>query len=155
MVAAVFRHDLSRAAEPQLHSHAVVMNATIGSKEQWQSVHSIRLYVNAKEAGERYQQALAARAAELGYAVVPSRNGTFELDGVPRDVTLLFSSRAKAVEARLAEQGPDPGTGHGPAARGGRLAHARGQARGRSGPATQPGPGTGPPARARSRALRG
>ncbi|MFZ1427760.1 MAG: MobF family relaxase, partial [Geminicoccaceae bacterium] len=105
MVAAVFRHDLSRAAEPQLHSHAVVMNATIGSKGQWQSVHSIRLYVNAKEAGERYQQALAARAAELGYAIVPNRNGTFELDGVPRDVSLLFSSRAKAVEARLAEQG--------------------------------------------------
>ena len=105
MVAAVFRHDLSRAAEPQLHSHAVVMNATIGSKGQWQSVHSIRLYVNAKEAGERYQQALAARAAELGYAVVPSRNGTFELDAVPREVSLLFSSRAKAIEDRLAEQG--------------------------------------------------
>ena len=105
MVAAVFRHDLSRAAEPQLHSHAVVMNATIGSKEQWQSVHSDRLYVNAKEAGERYQQALAARAAELGYAIVPSRNGTFEVDGVPRELTQLFSSRAKAVEARLAEQG--------------------------------------------------
>ena len=81
------------------------MNATIGSKQQWRSVQSIRLYVNAKEAGERYQQALAARAAELGYAVVPSRNGTFELDGVPRDVALLFSSRAKAVEDRLAEQG--------------------------------------------------
>ena len=105
MVAAVFRHDLSRAAEPQLHSHAVVMNATIGSKAAWQSVHSIRLYVNAKEAGERYQQALAARAAELGYAIVPSRNSTFELDGIPRDVSLLFSSRAKAVEDRLAEQG--------------------------------------------------
>ncbi len=105
MVAAVFRHDLSRAAEPQLHSHAVVMNATIGRKNQWQSIHSDRLYFSAKEAGERYQQALAARAAELGYAIVPSHNGTFELDGVPRDVTLLFSSRAKAVEARLAEQG--------------------------------------------------
>ena len=58
-----------------------------------------------KEAGERYQQALAMRAAELGYAIVPSRNGTFELDGVPREIALMFSSRAKAVEARLAEQG--------------------------------------------------
>lgn len=66
----------SRAAEPQLHSHAVVMNATIGSKNQWQSIHSDRLYFSAKEAGERYQQALAVRAAELGYAIVPSRNGT-------------------------------------------------------------------------------
>ncbi|MGE3738216.1 MAG: MobF family relaxase [Geminicoccaceae bacterium] len=105
MVAAVFRHDLSRAAEPQLHSHAVVMNATIGSKDQWQSIHSDRLYYNAKEAGERYQQALAVRAAELGYGIVPSRNGTFELDGVPRELTQMFSSRAQAIEARLAAQG--------------------------------------------------
>ena len=64
------------------------MNATIGSKNAWQSIHSDRLYFSAKEAGERYQQALAARAAELGYAIVPSHNGTFELDGVPREVTL-------------------------------------------------------------------
>ena len=105
MLAAVFRHDLSRAAEPQLHSHAVVMNATIDANGKWRSVHSIRVYSNAKEAGERYQQALAVRAAELGYAIVPSRNGTFELDGVPREVILGFSSRAKAVEERLAEQG--------------------------------------------------
>ena len=109
MVAAVFRHDLSRAAEPQLHSHAVVMNATIGSKEQWQSVHSIRLYVNAKEAGERYQQALAARAAELGYAIVPSRNGTFELAGVPRDVTLAVQQPGQGRRGPLGRAGPDPG----------------------------------------------
>ena len=105
MVAAVFRHDLSRAAEPQLHSHAVVMNATLNDKDQWQSIHSIRLYISAKEAGERYQQALAVRAAELGYGIVPSRNGTFELAGVPRELTQLFSSRAQAIEARLAAQG--------------------------------------------------
>lgn len=105
MLAAVFRHDLSRAAEPQLHSHAVVMNATVTDSNKWQSVHSIRLYVNAKEAGQRYQQSLAMRAAELAYAIVPNRNGTFELDGVPREVALMFSSRAKAVERRLAEQG--------------------------------------------------
>ena len=114
MLAAVFRHDLSRAAEPQLHSHAVVMNATIDANGKWRSVHSIRLYSNAKEAGERYQQALAVRAAELGYAIVPSRNGTFELDGVPREVILGFSSRAKAVEERLAEQGLTRASATGP-----------------------------------------
>ena len=105
MVAAVFRHDLSRAAEPQLHSHAVVMNATLGAQGEWRSIWSNRLYYNAKEAGERYQQALAVRAAELGYGIVPSRNGTFELEGVPRELSQLFSSRAQAIEARLAAQG--------------------------------------------------
>jgi len=105
MVAAVFRHDLSRAAEPQLHSHAVVMNATIGAQDEWRSIWSNRLYYNAKEAGERYQQALAVRAAELGYGIVPSRNGTFELAGVPRELSQVFSSRAQAIEARLAAQG--------------------------------------------------
>jgi len=105
MLAAVFRHDLSRAAEPQLHSHAVVMNATPNDDGGWTSVHSIHLFAHAKEAGERYQQALAKRAVELGYTIVPNRNGTFELDGIPRELTQMFSTRAKAIEARLAEQG--------------------------------------------------
>ena len=97
----MFRHDLSRAAEPQLHSHAVVMNATLGAQGEWRKHSwSNRLYYNAKEAGERYQQALAVRAAELGYGIVPSRNGTFELEGVPRELSQLFSSRAQAIEAR-------------------------------------------------------
>ena len=105
MLAAVFRHDLSRAAEPQLHSHAVVMNATPNDDGEWTSVHSIHLFAHAKEAGERYQQALAKRAVELGYTIVPNRNGTFELDGIPRELTQMFSTRAKAIEARLTEQG--------------------------------------------------
>ncbi|MFZ1429879.1 MAG: MobF family relaxase [Geminicoccaceae bacterium] len=105
MVAAVFRHDLSRAAEAQLHSHAVVMNATINDKDQWQSIHSIRLYFNSKEGTERYQQALAWRVAELGYGIVPSHNGTFELAGMPRELCQLHSSRSQAIETRLAAQG--------------------------------------------------
>ena len=105
MVAAVFRHDLSRAAEPQLHSHAVVMNATIGAQNEWRSIASIRLYFNSKEGTERYQQSLAWRVAELGYDIVPNHNSTFELAGVPRELTQLYSSRAQAIETRLAAQG--------------------------------------------------
>ena len=45
------------------------------------------------------------QAAELGYAIQPSRNGTFELQGLPREVILRFSSRASAVEQRLGAQG--------------------------------------------------
>ena len=154
MLAAVFRHDLSRAAEPQLHSHAVVMNATIGADEKWRSVHSIRLYVNLKEAGERYQQALAMRAAELGYAIVPSRNGTFELDGVPREIALMFSSRAKAVEARLAEQGLTRASATAWTTRGRRLAHAQRQAGDRSRRPTRAGPCACPRRRPGSGAVR-
>ena len=105
MIAAVFRHDLSRAGEPQLHSHAVIMNATPTGDDTWRSLHSIHLYKLGKEAGERYQQELARHAAELGYAIIPSSNGTFELDGISRELALAFSSRAKAVEEKLAEHG--------------------------------------------------
>ena len=80
---------------------------------------------NAKEAGERYQQALAVRAAELGYGIVPSRNGTFELEGVPRELSLIVQQPGQAIEARLAA-GPDAGERQPGTARGVRPCCTRG-----------------------------
>ena len=105
LLAAIVRHEVSRAAEPHLHSRVLVVNATLAGPGRWRSIVSRPLYLAARTAGIRYQQTLAGSAEALGYGIAWNDNGTFELDGVPRDVTLLFSSRAKAVEARLAEQG--------------------------------------------------
>lgn len=38
LVVASFRHDLSRATDPQLHTHAVVVNATQRDDGQWRAV---------------------------------------------------------------------------------------------------------------------
>jgi conjugative relaxase-like TrwC/TraI family protein len=105
LLAAIVRHEISRAAEPHLHSRALVVNATLAATDTWRSIVSRPLYLNAKPAGIRYQQALAGSAEALGYAIAWNDNGTFELGGIPRALTSLFSGRAKAVEQHLVERG--------------------------------------------------
>ncbi len=105
LLAAIVRHEISRAAEPHLHSRVFVVNATLAGPDKWRSIVSRPLYLAARTAGIRYQQTLANHAEELGYGIAWNDNGTFELDGLPHQLRALFSSRAKAVERRLAERG--------------------------------------------------
>lgn len=109
IAAAIYRHDISRAEDPHLHSHAVVMNATVDHDGKWRSLDSRYLWqdLTAKEAGLRYQQALARYIVELGYEVIPRDNGTFEIKGIPLNVIEGFSKRSRDMEAYLAAQGLD------------------------------------------------
>lgn len=112
-LAVIVRHGLSRAAEPHLHSRTLLVNATLAAPGQWRSLYSMPLYRAAKQAGIRYQQHLAEEALACGYDVCWYDNDTFELAVIPRRLALLFSSRAKAVERRLGEQGLSRATANG------------------------------------------
>lgn len=112
-LAAIVRHELSRAAEPHLHSRTLLVNATLAGPGRWRSLDSMPLYRAAKQAGIRYQQSLAEQALSCGYDVCWYDNDTFELAVIPRRLALLFSSRAKAVERRLGAQGLSRPTANG------------------------------------------
>ena len=51
MVAATFRHIVSRNLNPQLHTHAVVANMTRDAKGRWKSVEPTALHCNARLIG--------------------------------------------------------------------------------------------------------
>ena len=104
-LAVIVRHELSRAAEPHLHSRTLLINAPLAGPGQWCSLDGMPLFHAAKPAGIRYQQCLAEQALACGYDVCWYDNDTFALAVIPRRLALLFSSRAKAVERRLGEQG--------------------------------------------------
>lgn len=106
LVAALYPHDLSRAQEPQLHVHSVVMNATKGPTGEWRSLDSRFLYWMAKEGGLRFQESLALKVRKLGYEiVVNTQQGTFELAHLPRSLIDSFSTRSKQVLEALAKRG--------------------------------------------------
>ncbi|MEO1092269.1 MAG: MobF family relaxase [Pseudomonadota bacterium] len=107
MVAALFRHDMSREKDPQLHTHAVIANATRRADGRWQSLETKPLFRHAKELGQTYQAELAVRVRELGYAIEPGKHGTFEIRGVPEALKDTLSTRGRQIEERLAEQGLD------------------------------------------------
>ena len=67
---ASFRHITSRAQDPQLHTHNVILNMTKGADGVWRSLEPRALYQLQKQVGAIYRQELAAQARELGYDIV-------------------------------------------------------------------------------------
>lgn len=104
-VVASFRHDTSRAQDPQLHTHNVIMNATRDAEGNWRSLEPRALYQLQKAIGAVYRQELAVGVRELGYEIEAGKDSLFEIMGVPADAIKAFSERAAQVEARLAERG--------------------------------------------------
>jgi conjugative relaxase-like TrwC/TraI family protein len=105
LVVASFRHETSRAQDPQLHTHNVIINATRDADGNWRSLEPRALYQLQKAIGAVYRQELAVNVRELGYEIEVGKDSLFEIKGVSPDAIKGFSERAAQVEARLAERG--------------------------------------------------
>jgi conjugative relaxase-like TrwC/TraI family protein len=107
--AAVFRHDASRALDPQLHTHFVVANATWDAqKSRMVALESRQMVEAIRYAGKVYQNELAREVQSLGYEVAEKRGAKgmiegFTVQGVSADVCERFSRRRAEVEAGIAE----------------------------------------------------
>ncbi|MGH7358412.1 MAG: MobF family relaxase, partial [Candidatus Rokuibacteriota bacterium] len=110
-VAASFRHRMSRAGDPQLHTHVLVANLIRSEDGKWRSLDGQRLYRRAKTAGYLYQSHLrqshlrAELSRELGVAFREVHRGAAEIAGVPDETLRAFSRRRAEIEARMAERG--------------------------------------------------
>lgn len=103
MVAGLFEHGTSRAQDPQLHTHCLVMNLGVRADGSVGSVVSHEFYRNKMLAGALYRAELAHQlAVRLGLVVSPLKNW-FELKGVPKAVLDAFSKRSAEINAAVAE----------------------------------------------------
>ncbi|HAJ8344790.1 TPA: conjugative transfer relaxase/helicase TraI [Escherichia coli] len=110
MVSALYNHDTSRDLDPQLHTHALVFNATFAD-EKWRSLasdtrmktgFSENLYATKIALGNLYRSALREDVESMGFETVAAgKNGLWELKDVPVDV---FSSRSQTIREAA---GPD------------------------------------------------
>lgn len=101
-----FRHELSRAKDPQLHTHAVVMNATRREDGKWRAIHNDDIFKIQPQIDAMYKGELAKGLRELGYEIrVLDKDGNFELAHISRDQIEAFSSRSKVIEEALAKDG--------------------------------------------------
>lgn len=106
MVIAQFRHDLSRAADPQLHTHAVVLNATQRGDGQWRAIDNEPLYRHKMWLGAFYRCELAMEVQALGYEVrVTHSDGRFELSHIDPVQIKAFSNRSTQIENALLARG--------------------------------------------------
>jgi conjugative relaxase-like TrwC/TraI family protein len=103
MIAAGFGHTTSRAADPQLHTHLVLVNLAQGVDGRWSALDSRTLHRQATTASHLYQHLLRAELTRrLGVGWTQVQRGIAEIDGVPQDVRRVFSTRRRQIEDHLA-----------------------------------------------------
>ena len=105
LVIASFQHGTSRAQDPQLHTHNVILNATKGEDGAWRSLEPRAIYQLQKQIGAIYRQELALKVRELGYEIETGKDSMFEIKGVSTEVMAAFSTRSAEIEAALGERG--------------------------------------------------
>jgi conjugative relaxase-like TrwC/TraI family protein len=105
MVAAVFRHETSRALDPQLHSHAVIANMACGADGKWRSVEFSQIYEKKMFLGLVYRAELARRVANLGYEIAQLDKGLWDITSVPEQVVDDFSKRSAEIRALVRKWG--------------------------------------------------
>src|SRR5918994_4454151 len=100
---------MSRAGDPNLHTHVLVQNAAQGPDGRWTALDSDRLYAHLMAADHLYLAAeRAALTQRLGvrWGPVDGRSGAAEIVGLD-DRTLIdrFSKRSEQIDQWLSEQG--------------------------------------------------
>lgn len=105
LVAANFQHGTSRADDPQLHSHLLVMNVGVDNFDKTRSIESKPIFRNKMLLGAIYRSHLAhSLHREFGFHA-ERKGDSFEIQGVPDEVIQKHSTRRKQILARLKEEG--------------------------------------------------
>lgn len=106
LVTAAFQHELSRAKDPQLHTHVVVMNMTERADGQWRALSNEELFKHTKLLGAAYRASLARHLQALGYEIrLTDKEGAFELAHFSRAQIEAFSQRSRVIEEALESRG--------------------------------------------------
>ena len=100
LLVAQFHHDTSRALDPQLHTHNVVLNLVKLDNGKWQSIDNRALYANKMLLGRICRNELARAVQALGYEIriTDQRHGLWELQGYTSQQLDLFSKRAQQIQ---------------------------------------------------------
>ena len=104
LIVATFEHGTSRALDPQLHTHCVVLNVGLTADGRSGALQGHAVYQHKMAAGALYRAELIARTQHLGLEWEPYR-GWFEIKGVPRSLISELSKRRGEIERYLAERG--------------------------------------------------
>lgn len=108
-IIAKFRHETARPtqfdeADPQLHTHCIVMNATKRADGTWVSVSNEAIFRSKKMLDLVYKAEMAAFLERAGYAL-RHEGDNFELAHISREQIEHFSKRGMAIESELAKLG--------------------------------------------------
>jgi conjugative relaxase-like TrwC/TraI family protein len=103
LLAVGFTHRTSRAGDPLLHTHLVIVNRTLGPDGQWRTLDSRDLLAHRQAADAIYRAAYQHELSRtLGIAWgEPDRWGNRTIQGMPEDLVRVFSKRHQQITAEL------------------------------------------------------
>lgn len=97
LVVATFEHGTSRAQDPQLHTHAVVLNIGVRADGTTGTLETKPIYRSKMVAGALYRAELAdILRGKLGFQVEKTKTA-FEIKGVPKNLIEEFSKRRESI----------------------------------------------------------
>jgi conjugative relaxase-like TrwC/TraI family protein len=94
---AAYHHQISRALDPQIHTHLTFPNLTHDQRKgEWRALGAYRMYQARFPLHERYREVLAERVTNLGYSITEraDRGAGWEIEGVSRDLMEKYSQRS-------------------------------------------------------------
>ncbi len=107
LIVARYDHYTTREGDPNIHTHAVVMNVA-GARHASTRYKASHLTIEPAEVfrwqhaiGAGYRAALAEALSEQGFAFRPAGRGQYEVLGVPEALIETFSKRSRQIEARV------------------------------------------------------
>jgi conjugative relaxase-like TrwC/TraI family protein len=108
-LAATFEHDTARPvdgyAAPQLHTHAVIFNMTIGENGQSHALQERSLFQSQHYATSVYRSELALHLQNLGYEIEIGKHGQPEIKGYTQEYLDASSPRREQIKQHLQEIG--------------------------------------------------
>jgi conjugative relaxase-like TrwC/TraI family protein len=111
LLAVGFTHRTSRAGDPLLHTHLVIVNRTLGPDGVWRTLDSRDLLAHRQAADALYR---AAYQHELTRTLgipwgEPDRWGNRAIQGMPEDLVRVFSKRHEQITTELQRLERDEG----------------------------------------------
>lgn len=94
----VFRHNISRELDPQLHTHAVVINQTVRGDGKTVAMDYKEIFDNKLFLGQFYRNELAKNLSDLGFNAMSNEKGFFEINGVDKSLIDFFSKRSGQID---------------------------------------------------------
>ncbi len=102
IAAAMFRQHTSRALDPQLHTHVVIVNRVAAPDGRWLALDARTIKRDQQTLSRLYHAGLRSELTRrLGVTWAEPVNGIAEMASMPADVLAEFSQRTRAVDERL------------------------------------------------------
>jgi len=105
LLVATFQHGTSREHDPQLHTHALLLNVARRKDGSWGALQPDGIYRDVKLVSALYRAELASQLRERLSLAMERDGEALRVVGVDKEVERAFSKRRQAIEAEMAESG--------------------------------------------------